>query len=79
MILDFNENKPVAVVLGVGVMAMAIVRRVAAGAKVLLGDVMWFIDTAGASPSQAEPPPFVTGTDLPIDGGTIAAMKSGAY
>ena len=40
---------------------------------------MWFIDTAGASPSQAEPLPFVTGTDLPIDGGTIAAMKSGAY
>ena len=76
MILDFNENKPVAVVLGAGVMAMAIVRRVAA---VELGDVMWFIDTVGASPSQAEPPPFVTGADLLIDGGTIAAMKSGAY
>ena len=76
MILDFNENKPVAVVLGAGVMAMAIVRRVAA---VELRDVMWFIDTAGASPSQAEPPPFVTGTGLLIDGGTIAAMKSGAY
>lgn len=39
MILDFNENKPVAVVLGAGAMAMAIIRRVAAGAKVLLGDV----------------------------------------
>ena len=35
MILDFNENKPVAVVLGAGAMAMAIVRRVAAGAKVM--------------------------------------------
>ena len=39
MILDFNESKPVAVVLGAGAMAMAIVRCVAAGAKVLLGDV----------------------------------------
>ena len=108
MILDFNENKPVAVVLGAGAMAMAIVRRVAAGAKVLLGDVseqnlsraadalcfsgydvetmvvnaldkdqvyafaakaaelgdvMWFIDTAGASPSQATPQ-FIIDLDL---------------
>lgn len=39
MILDFIENKPVAVVLGAGAMAMAIIRRVAAGATVLLGDV----------------------------------------
>lgn len=36
MILDFNENKPVAVLLGAGAMGLAIVRRVAAGAKVLL-------------------------------------------
>jgi hypothetical protein len=108
MILDFNENKPVAVVLGAGAMAMAIVRRVAAGAKVLLGDVseknleraaeamrfngydvetmvvnaldkeqvyafatraaelgdvMWFVDTAGASPSQATPQ-FIIDLDL---------------
>ncbi len=39
MILDFNENKPVAALLGVGAMGLAIVRRVAAGATVLLGDV----------------------------------------
>ena len=97
MILDFNENKPVAVLLGAGAMGLAIVRRVAAGAKVLLGDVseenlnraadalrfngydvetmvvnalskdevyafaakaaelgdvMWFVDTAGASPAR---------------------------
>ena len=39
MILDFNDNKPVAVVLGAGSMGMSIIRRVAAGAKVLLGDV----------------------------------------
>ena len=108
MILDFNENKPVAVVLGAGAMAMAIIRRVAAGAKVLLGDVseenlakaaeamrfngydvetmqvnaldkdqvyafaakaaelgdvMWFVDTAGASPSQATPQ-FIIDLDL---------------
>ena len=39
MILDFNENKPVAALLGAGAMGLAIVRRVAAGATVLLGDV----------------------------------------
>lgn len=108
MILDFNENKPVAVLLGAGAMGLAIVRRVAAGAKVLLGDVseenleraadalrfngydvetmvvnaldkdqvyafaakaaelgdvMWFVDTAGASPSQATPQ-FIIDLDL---------------
>lgn len=39
MILDFNNDKPVAVVLGAGSMGMSIIRRVATGAKVLLGDV----------------------------------------
>ena len=108
MILDFNENKPVAALLGAGAMGLAIVRRVAAGAKVLLGDVseenlsraadalrfngydvetmqvnaldkeqvyafaakaaelgdvMWFVDTAGASPSQASPQ-FIIDLDL---------------
>ena len=108
MILDFNENKPVAVLLGAGAMGLAIVRRVAAGAKVLLGDVSeenlarasealryngydvetmvvnalnkdevyafaakaaelgdvkWFVDTAGASPSQAKPQ-FIIDLDL---------------
>ena len=100
MILDRNENKDVAVLLGAGSMGMAILRRVAAGKKILLGGrrqssldeaaenlrysgydvetfvvdavdpvqvrafaekaaslgpVKIFIDTAGASPSQASP------------------------
>ena len=100
MILDRNENRPVAVLLGAGSMGTAILRRVAAGKKLLLGDiseanlkrtadelkysgydvetcvvnaleresveafarkaaslgpVKYFIDTAGASPSQARP------------------------
>ena len=37
MILDRNENKDVAVLLGAGSMGMAILRRVAAGKKILLG------------------------------------------
>ncbi len=100
MILDRNEHKDVAVLLGAGSMGMAILRRVAAGKKLLLGGrrqssldkaaeqlkyggydvetyvvdanepdqvrafaakaaslgpVKIFIDTAGASPSQASP------------------------
>lgn len=100
MIFDRNENKPVIALLGAGSMGTAIVRRIAAGKKILLGDiseknlervsneltysgydvettvvnalekesieafakkaaslgpVMYFIDTAGASPSQAKP------------------------
>ena len=100
MILDRNENKEIAVLLGEGSMGMAILRRVAAGRKILLGGrrqssldkaaeslrysgydvetfvvdavdpgqvkkfaekvsslgpVKIFIDTAGASPSQASP------------------------
>ena len=100
MIFDRNENKPVIALLGAGSMGTAIVRRIAAGKKILLGDiseknlervsneltysgydvettvvnalekdsieafakkaaslgpVKYFIDTAGASPSQAKP------------------------
>ena len=100
MIFDRNTNKPVIALLGAGSMGTAIVRRIAAGRKILLGDiseknlervsnelkysgydvetavvnalekasveafakkaaslgpVMYFIDTAGASPSQAKP------------------------
>ena len=100
MIFDRNENKPVIALLGAGSMGTAIVRRIAAGRKILLGDiseknlervsnelrysgydvetcivnalekesieafakkaaslgpVKYFIDTAGASPSQAKP------------------------
>ena len=100
MIFDRNELKPVIALLGAGSMGTAIVRRNAAGKKILLGDiseknlekvshdfqysgydveimivnaldkasvdafaekaaslgpVMFFIDTAGASPNQAKP------------------------
>ncbi len=100
MIFDRNENKSVIALLGAGSMGTAIVRRIAAGKKILLGDisennlekvshdfrysgydvetmtvnaldktsveafaekatslgpVMFFIDTAGASPNQAQP------------------------
>ena len=98
MIFDRNGNKEVIALLGAGSMGTAIVRRIAAGRKILLGDisanslenarhdflysgydaetmivnatdkasveafaekaaslgaVRYFIDTAGASPSQA--------------------------
>ena len=100
MIFDRNESKPVIALLGAGSMGTAIVRRIAAGKKILLGDiseknlekvshdfqyggydvetmivnamekarvqafakkaaslgpVMYFIDTAGASPHQTNP------------------------
>lgn len=100
MIFDRNGNKPVIALLGAGSMGTAIVRRIAAGRKILLGDiseknlenvshdfryggydvetmtvnalekdsveafaekaaslgpVMYFIDTAGASPHQTNP------------------------
>ena len=100
MIFDRNEKKDVIALLGAGSMGTAIVGRIAAGRKILLGDiseknlkkvshdfqysgydvetmivnalekdsieafakkaaslgdVMYFIDTAGASPNQAKP------------------------
>lgn len=100
MIFDRNEKKKVIALLGAGSMGTAIVRRIAPGKKILLGDisernlekvshdlqysgydaetmvvnalekesveafaekadslgdVMYFIDTAGASPNQAKP------------------------
>ena len=116
MIFDRNENKPVIALLGAGSMGTAIVRRIAAGKKILLGDiseknlekvshdfrysgydvetmivnalekdsveafarkaaslgpVKTFIDTAGASPSQAEPKHIIAldmvGTGYAVD------------
>ena len=100
MIFDRNNNKEVIALLGAGSMGTAIVRRIAAGRKIVFGDiseanlervskefqysgydvdtcivnaldkdsveafakkaaslgkVMYFIDTAGASPNQASP------------------------
>ena len=39
MIFDRNENKQVVALLGAGSMGTAIVRRIAAGKKILLGDI----------------------------------------
>lgn len=100
MKFDLNQEKSVIVLLGAGCMGTAIVRRIAAGKRILLGDiskenlgktatdlqysgyevhtqivdaldqesvrkfaqtaeklgkVMYFVDTAGASPNQASP------------------------
>ncbi len=116
MIFDRNNQKSVIALLGAGSMGTAIVRRIAAGKKILLGDiseknlervchdfqysgydvetmtvnalekdsveafaekaaslgpVMFFIDTAGASPNQARPEHIIAldmvGTGYAID------------
>ena len=116
MIFDRNESKPVIALLGAGSIGTAIVRRIAAGKKILLGDiseknlekvshdfqysgydaeamivnalekdsveafarkaaslgpVMYFIDTAGASPNQAKPEHIIAldmvGTGYAVD------------
>lgn len=116
MIFDRNEHKAVVALLGAGSMGTAIVRRIGAGKKILLGDisekalervgedfsrcgydvetmvvnaldkdsvkafakkaaelgpVMHFIDTAGASPNQANPEHIVdldmVGTGYAVD------------
>ncbi len=126
MIFDRNENKPVIALLGAGSMGTAIVRRMAAGKKILLGDiseknlekvshdfrysgydvetmivnalekesvqafaqkaaslgpVMYFIDTAGASPNQAKPEHIVAldmiGTGYAVDGEAMAPGGAG--
>lgn len=127
MIFDRNENKDVVVLIGAGSMGTAIIRRISAGKKILLGDiseknlentakdlrysgydvetmivdaldeesvkafarkakelgpVKYFIDTAGASPSQASPEHILkldmvaTGKAIEIFGKVIA--KGGA-
>lgn len=128
MIFDRNENRDVIALLGAGSMGTAIVRRIAAGRKILLGDiseknleqvshdlqysgydvetcivnaldkasveafaekssslgsVKYFIDTAGASPSQASPEHILrldmVGTGYAVDafGGVMAAGGAG--
>ena len=127
MILDRNENKEVVVLLGAGSMGRAIVRRIAAGKKIFLGDisekalervsqefthdgydvetmvvdasdeasikafaqkaatlgpVMYYIHTAGASPSQASPESIVKldliGTAYAIDAFGEVIARGGA-
>ena len=128
MIFDRNENKEVIALLGAGSMGTAIVRRIAAGRKILLGDiseknleqvshdfrysgydvetmivnalekdsveafaekaaslgdVKYFIDTAGASPNQASPEHILkldmvgTGYALDAFGKVMAAGGAG--
>ncbi|MBO7553417.1 MAG: SDR family oxidoreductase [Bacteroidaceae bacterium] len=128
MIFDRNNEKAVVALLGAGSMGTAIVRRIAAGKKILLGDisqkalervsdnfrrsgydvetcivnalekdsieafakkaaelgpVMYFIDTAGASPNQASPEHIVNldmlGTGYAVDafGKVMAAGGAG--
>ena len=127
MIFDRNEKKQVVALLGAGSMGTAIVRRIAAGKKVLLGDiseralervsddfrrsgydvetqvvnalekesveafakkaeelgpVMYFIDTAGASPNQASPEHIVNldmvGTGYAVDAFGRVMAEGGA-
>ena len=127
MIFDRNSNKEVIALLGAGSMGTAIVRRIAAGRKILLGDiseknlertahdlrysgydvetmvvnaldresveafansaatfgdVMYFIDTAGASPNQAKPEHILAldmvGTGYAIDAFGKVMAQGGA-
>ena len=127
MIFDRNENKPVVALLGAGSMGTAIVRRIASGKKIILGDisekalervsndfstsgydvetcvvnafdkasvenfalkasqlgpVMYFIDTAGASPNQASPEHIVNldmlGTGYAVDAFGKVMAQGGA-
>ena len=127
MIFDRNEKKAVIALLGAGSMGCAIVRRIAAGKKILLGDiseqnlekaandfrysgydvetmtvnalekesieafaqkaaelgdVMYFIDTAGASPHQTNPEHILNldmvGTGYAVDAFGKVMAKGGA-
>lgn len=127
MELDRNEKRPVAALLGAGSMGTAILRRVAQGKIILLGDiseknlertandlrysgysvetqivdacdrestrafaqmaaslgdVMYFIDTAGASPSQASPEKIIAldliGTAYALDAFGEVMARGGA-
>ena len=127
MIFDRNEKKAVIALLGAGSMGTAIVRRIASGKKILLGDisenalervgedfrrcgydvetmqvnalqkdsieafakkaselgpVMYFIDTAGASPNQASPAHIVNldmvGTGYAVDAFGKVMAQGGA-
>ncbi len=127
MIFDRNENKEVIALLGAGSMGTAIVRRFAAGRKILLGDiseatlervsreflysgydvetmkvnalekeqveafaqraaalgeVKYFVDTAGASPNQATPEQILAldmvGTGYAVDAFGKVIAQGGA-
>ena len=127
MIFDRNEKKEVIALLGAGSMGTAITRRIAAGRKILLGDVseenlervsrdfrysgydvetmivnaleknsveafaekaaslgdvMYFIDTAGASPHQTNPEHILeldmVGTGYAVDAFGRVMAKGGA-
>ena len=108
MIFDRNEKKQVVALLGAGSMGTAIVRRIGAGKKILLGIIVTplaydefrasgegyqaMIDASaaqrtGTSDEIAEAAAFllgeharfITGTDLLIDGGVIASIRTGEF
>ena len=59
-------------------MGTAIVRRIGAGKKILLGD----ISEEAFARKAAELGPvirFITGTDLLIDGGVVASIRTSEY
>lgn len=127
MNLDMNENKQVIALLGAGSMGLAIIRKFAAGKKIVLGDiseeklaktkkeleyngydaetfvvnacekesvesyaqycakfgpVMYFVDSAGASPNQASPEHIIEldliGTSYAIDAFAKVIARGGA-
>ena len=83
MYFDRNENKEVIALLGAGSMGTAIIRRFAAGRMIDASAAM----RTGSSDEIAEAGAFllgehagfINGTDLLIDGGTIAAIRTGEY
>ena len=87
MIFDRNEKKEVIALLGAGSMGTAIVRRIAAGEG-----YQKMIDASAAGRTGTtdeiaeagafllgEHAGFITGTDLLIDGGVIASIRTGQY
>ena len=74
MIFDRNEKKEVIALLGAGSMGTASVRRIAAERTGTSDEIA----EAGAF-LLGEHAKFITGTDLLIDGGVIAAIRTGKY
>ena len=83
MIFDRNEKKQVVALLGAGSMGTAIVRRIgyqrmidaSAAQRVGTSDEI----AEAAAFLLGEHAKFITGTDLLIDGGVIAAIRTGKY
>ena len=85
MIFDRNNEKQVVALLGAGSMGTAIVRRIGEGYQRMIDASA--AGRTGTSDEIAEAAAFllgeharfITGTDLLIDGGVIAAIRTGEY